>query len=96
VYNADTVSCVTSNHLAVKEAGGSDADFVFISETLEMDGQNLVDSGRFRVFGGSFECLPDPPNPNALSQVNIGFTLEIRDGSGESQSFQSDIFLRDY
>ena len=95
VYNADTVACVTINHLTVIEEDKPDADFVFdpSSKTLKMDGADLIDSNRFKVSGGSFVCTPDP---NSLTEVEVGFTLEMKDGSGESQSFQADIFLRDY
>ena len=100
VYNADTISCLGGNHLVVDEMVLDEegrelrVDFIFFpySGTLEMDDKDLVDSGRFKVSGGSFVCLP---NPNTLTQVKMGFTLEMKDGSGESQSFQSDIFLRD-
>ena len=95
VYNADMVVCL-GNNLAVTREDEPIANFTFSSDTLKMNGADLIDSGRFKVSDGSFECLPNPPNPNDLSQVNIGFKLEMKDGSGEKQSFQADIFLRDY
>ena len=95
VYNADTVACL-GNNLAVTRDSGPVTNFTFISDTLKMGGQDLVDSNRFKVSGESFECLPDPPDPNTLTHVKVGFTLEVKDGSGEEQSFQADIFLRDY
>ena len=94
VYNANTVKCFPSgDRLIVNEDSDTRTDFIFGSDALIMNGRYLVDSGRFKVSGGSFVCSP---NPNSLTKVEVVFTLEMKDGSGEEQSFQADIFLRDY